>query len=70
MITLIVQILRPVCVASTIAMAALIIGYFWGWQPFSGDTFWKLFLSYVALMICSTLICYIDNPRNLRGGRE
>ena len=67
MIKQLIRILRPACVAATIVIACLIIGYFWGLQPLSGDTFWKLFLSYLTLMIASVLICYIDKPGNLTG---
>jgi hypothetical protein len=67
MISRIVSVLRPICVAATIALAVVLILCFWGFQVVTWDTFWKLFFSYVALMIASTLICYIDDPRRLTG---
>jgi hypothetical protein len=67
MITRIVSVLRPICVAATIALAVVLILCFWGIQVVSWDMFWKLFFSYVALMIASTLICYIDDPRRITG---
>ena len=67
MISKIVSILRPICVASTIGLATILILCFWGWQVVTWDTFWKLFFSYGALMVASTLICYIDNPKHITG---
>jgi hypothetical protein len=67
MISQIVTILRPVCVVATIAIAVTLILCFWGWQVVTWDTFWKLLLSYIALMVASTLICAIDNPARLSG---
>jgi hypothetical protein len=40
---------------------------FWGWQIVIWHTLWKPLCSYVALMIASTLICCIDDPRTLTG---
>lgn len=67
MISRIVAILRPTCVAATIGMSTILISSFWGWHIVGGDTLWKLLLSYGALMIASTLICYIDDPKKLTG---
>ncbi len=70
MISQIVTVLRPVCVAATIALAVVLILCFWGWEVVSWETFWKLFFSYVALMVASTLICYIDDPARLSGRQQ
>ncbi|MBK5568663.1 hypothetical protein AB4Z34_35090 [Ensifer sp. 2YAB10] len=67
MISRIVAFLRPVSVAATIVMAAIAILCFWGFQIVSWETLWKLFFSYLALMIASSLICYIDDPKRLTG---
>lgn len=67
MISRIIAVLRPSCVAATIALAVILVLCFWGWQVVTWDTFWKLFLSYAALMIASALICYIDDPRRITG---
>ncbi len=69
MISRIVTVLRPVCVAATIAIAAVLILCFWGLQVVSWETFWKLFFSYLALIVASTMICYIDDPKRLIGRR-
>lgn len=68
MISQIVYVLRPICVVATILLAAILVLCVWGWQVVTWDTFWKLFYSYIALMIASTLICYIDDPRRITGG--
>ena len=62
-----ISVLRPVCVISTIALAVIIVLSFWGWELVSWDMFWKLALSYLVLVAASTLVCYIDNPKNLTG---
>lgn len=67
MISRIVAILRPICVAATIGIAFIAILSFWGWQLVSWATFWKLFFSYGALMIASMLICLIDQPKRHPG---
>lgn len=69
MISRIASVLRPICVAATIAIAVILILCFWGWEIVTWDTFWKLFFSYAALMISSTLICYIDDPSRITGRR-
>ena len=67
MITKLVNILRPVCVAATIALTVLLIICVWGWELMEWDTFWRLFYSYLVLMLASTVICYIDNPKRITG---
>lgn len=67
MISRIISVLRPVCVAATISMAGLLVLCLWGLEIVSWDVFWKLFFTYVALMLTSTLICYIDDPKHLTG---
>lgn len=67
MISRIVMLLRPICVVATIALAAILILFFWGWEVVGWDTFWKLFFSYGALMSASMLICYIDDPTRITG---
>jgi hypothetical protein len=67
MITQIVNVLRPVCVVATIALATLFALCFWGIELVTTATLWKLFLTYLALMIGSTLVCYIDDPRRITG---
>ncbi|RYC17655.1 hypothetical protein [Ciceribacter ferrooxidans] len=67
MITRIVNVLRPVCVVATIALATLFALSFWGIELVTTATFWKLFLTYLVLMIGSTLICFIDNPSRITG---
>jgi hypothetical protein len=68
MIARIVIILRPVCVAATIALAVILILCFWDWQVVTWETFWKLFFSYIVLMSAYTLIYFIDDPRRITGG--
>jgi formate hydrogenlyase subunit 3/multisubunit Na+/H+ antiporter MnhD subunit len=70
MISRIVSILRPVCVAATIGLAIVLILCFWGWEIVTWETFWKLFFSYVTLVVGSTLICYIDDPSRITGRRD
>ena len=70
MISKIVSILRPVCVAATIALAIVLILCFWGWEIVAWETFWKLFFSYVTLVAGSTLICYIDDTSRITGRRD
>lgn len=62
-----ISVLRPACVVATIAVAVLTVLCLWGWQLVDWSTYWKLFFSYCALMVASTTICYIDNPKNLIG---
>ncbi|TCQ03320.1 hypothetical protein C8J34_11234 [Rhizobium sp. PP-F2F-G36] len=67
MISRIVSILRPVCVAATIVMALILVLCFWEHKIVTWETFWKLFFSYITLILASTLICYIDNPSRITG---
>jgi hypothetical protein len=69
MISQIVSILRPVCVAATIILAVILVLCFWGYEIVTWETFWRLFFSYLALMVASTLICYIDDPSRITGRR-
>lgn len=60
MISGIVAVLRPACVAATIAIATMVIASLWGWSWVDWPTFWSLAFSYVALMLAGTAICFID----------
>jgi hypothetical protein len=60
----------PICVAATILLATVLILCFWGRQVVSWDTFWKLFFSYLTLIVGSTLICYIDDPSRITGRKS
>ncbi len=69
MISRIIKVLRPLCVLSTVVFGIILTLCFWGIEVVSWDTFWRLTFSYLALMVASTVICYIDDPGRVIGRR-
>lgn len=65
MITLLCKFLRPFCVTCTLLMMFLIITWFWGMELLSGETLWRLLVSYAVLMIGSLVVFYIEDPQSL-----
>ena len=69
MLTVLCQVLRPVCLYSTLAMMALLISTFMGFQLIDGVMLWRLFGSYLVLIGGSFVLFFIDNPSNVLRGR-
>jgi len=55
-------VLKPLCVAATIAMLPITLAFIWGGGAFAPALYWKLAGSYAALLILSFVIFAIDNP--------
>lgn len=70
MISLLCKILRPACVISTLAMMAILFGYFWGVDIVSSGNVWRLLMSYCVLIVGSLVVFYIDNPESVTGRRN
>ncbi len=66
MISKIVFVLRPACVAATISLAVLVYLLVGMADRKLGDLL-EIFFSYLAFVIASTFICYIDDPKRLTG---
>lgn len=67
MIAKIVELLRPFCVACTLLLAILTILSFWGWDLLPSDIYWKIFFSYLALLVTYAVVSFIDDPHRFRG---